>query len=477
MAIGRITGPMLFGNLERQGVPLAIDANLIYADVNGRYVGIRNASPAYALDVNGNAQLGNIVVYNNSITSTTGKINLGDVSTLNVFGGSPDSILYTDGNGNLAFSTLSVLAGLEGFTANNIIIGTTAQSNNGYGTNAFTTGMTVADAIGLLDDILGNITNISGNVIHVTGNVSGNYIIGNAIVSPTIDVINANITAANLAISSLNISANAYETWANAQITSTNSNLSALGTYSNANAAVQSVSIQSLASGANANTAAYLTTYSGNISAGNITANMYGNIHADIITPYQTTVTTFNSTSAVGLPIGGNVARPSSPVAGQIRYNSDYNAVEFYNGIGWVSVISNITGQNFSGNATIGAGPYTLNSVTTENGILVSINGTVQQPFIAYTVSGNQITFAQAPLTTDQIDIRFLAASITVDNIFNVDVSINGNLTLTGLLSAPQTTKASNATGTVGQMCWDANYIYVCTATNTWKRSPLTGGY
>lgn len=38
-------------------------------------------------------------------------------------------------------------------------------------------------------------------------------------------------------------------------------------------------------------------------------------------------------------------------------------------------------------------------------------------------------------------------------------------------------TKASNATGTVGQISYDANYIYVCTATNTWKRSPLTGGY
>jgi len=51
------------------------------------------------------------------------------------------------------------------------------------------------------------------------------------------------------------------------------------------------------------------------------------------------------------------------------------------------------------------------------------------------------------------------------------------NITITGLLKAPQTTKASNATGTPGQICWDANYIYVCTATNTWKRSPLTGGY
>jgi hypothetical protein len=38
-------------------------------------------------------------------------------------------------------------------------------------------------------------------------------------------------------------------------------------------------------------------------------------------------------------------------------------------------------------------------------------------------------------------------------------------------------TKAANDTGTAGQISYDANYIYICTATNTWKRSPLTGGY
>ena len=30
MAIGRISGPMLFSNLERQGLDLAIEGNLIY---------------------------------------------------------------------------------------------------------------------------------------------------------------------------------------------------------------------------------------------------------------------------------------------------------------------------------------------------------------------------------------------------------------------------------------------------------------
>jgi hypothetical protein len=36
---------------------------------------------------------------------------------------------------------------------------------------------------------------------------------------------------------------------------------------------------------------------------------------------------------------------------------------------------------------------------------------------------------------------------------------------------------ASNATGNAGEICWDANYVYVCTATNTWKRAALAGGY
>jgi hypothetical protein len=44
----------------------------------------------------------------------------------------------------------------------------------------------------------------------------------------------------------------------------------------------------------------------------------------------------------------------------------------------------------------------------------------------------------------------------------------------TGTLSASQGTKVSDATGTAGQISFDANYIYICTSTNTWKRANLT---
>jgi hypothetical protein len=36
-----------------------------------------------------------------------------------------------------------------------------------------------------------------------------------------------------------------------------------------------------------------------------------------------------------------------------------------------------------------------------------------------------------------------------------------------------QTPASATATGNVGDICWDSNYIYVCVATNTWKRSSL----
>jgi len=90
MAVGKITGQMLgntSGNLERDGVDLAFDNDLIYLDVTNRKVGIKTTSPSYELTVNGTtrstnlevtsvATLGNIVVTGNQIYSNTGVLSL-----------------------------------------------------------------------------------------------------------------------------------------------------------------------------------------------------------------------------------------------------------------------------------------------------------------------------------------------------------------------------------------------------------------
>jgi hypothetical protein len=49
-------------------------------------------------------------------------------------------------------------------------------------------------------------------------------------------------------------------------------------------------------------------------------------------------------------------------------------------------------------------------------------------------------------------------------------VKINGNLEI-----KTKTPATAGADGVVGEIAWDADYIYICTATNTWKRSAITG--
>jgi len=40
-------------------------------------------------------------------------------------------------------------------------------------------------------------------------------------------------------------------------------------------------------------------------------------------------------------------------------------------------------------------------------------------------------------------------------------------------IATAKTPASATDTGVTGEICWDANYVYVCTATNTWKRTAL----
>ena len=74
---------------------------------------------------------------------------------------------------------------------------------------------------------------------------------------------------------------------------------------------------------------------------------------------------------------------------------------------------------------------------------------------------------------------------------FSGDVTITGNFVVSGsslfntlttsslatinriILTTATTPASASATGTTGEIVWDANYIYVCIATNTWKRTAI----
>lgn len=132
-----------------------------------------------------------------------------------------------------------------------------------------------------------------------------------------------------------------------------------------------------------------------------------------------------------------------------------------------------------SGNLiTAGGYPITFNATGITNVTLpnsgILLNNNYTSPTFSGTLSATNISAG---------GYLYVTGNFAVNNtMFEVNAS-NGNVTFQdGTIQNtawPSTsgTKASNATGTAGQISWDANYIYICTATNTWKRAPLTGGY
>ena len=71
MAIQRIPGQLLQANLQRSGVDLAFETNLLYIDVGNSRIGIGTDSPgAYKLDVAGTARFQNDVLVTGDLTVT-----------------------------------------------------------------------------------------------------------------------------------------------------------------------------------------------------------------------------------------------------------------------------------------------------------------------------------------------------------------------------------------------------------------------
>lgn len=101
MAIGRITGPMLFRNLERQGVDLSFDGNLVYLDVVNRRVGINTSSPGVEFEVAGSANItanlwvGERITVGNHYTLPTETPTVGQVLT--AYGGDNSNTYWAPG--------------------------------------------------------------------------------------------------------------------------------------------------------------------------------------------------------------------------------------------------------------------------------------------------------------------------------------------------------------------------------------------
>jgi hypothetical protein len=176
----------------------------------------------------------------------------------------------------------------------------------------------------------------------------------------------------------------------------------------------------------NANVVTLLSSFGSNSisTTGNITGQLYGNVHADYIFGNSNNVVVISATGALLLPKGTEAQRPIISVAGEIRYNTDTLSLEWFNGTTWSSLTSSIGYQQFDGDGTTKT--FALSYPADQNSMLVNINGTMQFPGYAYTVSGGNIIFSEAPQALDHIDIRFIAVPL-VDvlgaNVGNISIS------------------------------------------------------
>ena len=161
------------------------------------------------------------------------------------------------------------------------------------------------------------------------------------------------------------------------------------------------------------------------------TALIYADMTTDSVTIGGTTNEGYmgaklwiNSTDAVIVPVGTTSQRPDSTgnvaVAGMMRFNTSIGILEYYDGAAWQSTSSSfsiITDQQFDGDGF--ANVFTLSGNTTTASTMVSINGVLQIPALAYSVVGNQLQFTEIPTVGDRIDVRVLTTSVTVGSIAN----------------------------------------------------------
>jgi hypothetical protein len=146
------------------------------------------------------------------------------------------------------------------------------------------------------------------------------------------------------------------------------------------------------------------------------------------VAPQLGSTVKINGTDSMLLPIGTTGQRPGASgnldVRGMIRFNTTINNMEFYDGTQWQtagSVFTIISDRQFAGNVGGAYGnvdgtntTFTIQANSTTSATLVSINGVMQFPVLAYEVTNSTLTFTEPPAPTDVIDVRVLATTSTI---------------------------------------------------------------
>lgn len=533
MAIGRVAGPMLLQELDRQGIDLTFTTNsnqLVNLDFTNFRMALRGGTGSTTvLDINGNAAIGNVVLERNA-TITTQQLNqtltlqangvanvtvinanvisgrvdgtvigglnprpatftylnanvLGTFATANINNLSADRIPFMAANNNILIDN----AGLKFFNANSamVVANLTVIGSQTFVTlapanlaiqNSNPTSITYIAANNWVVTTP-NLTFFNANSLLKTGNIQLDNTNTNQVLFADAAENRKIKGTTSLTYDGQNLRANGITRLGNVEtlsnrirtantnedlvldpngsgvVTVNNHRVTDVGTPTLASDAVtksyvdtligaQAASNKSIFDGTLGRSKVIVNDNSdaGGIFAGNIIFNVRGLEQARIedglvtlqdvrifdntistiagelkLNPYNNDRVVIDTNSVLRLPVGLEAQRPTpgQEQTGDLRFNTDLNSIEWYNGVDWNNpTTSVITSQAIIPDGT--SASFTLSKESTTTAVLVNFNGVIQRPSTTYTVAGNIITFSTVPLTTDIIEIRSLNSTIAV---------------------------------------------------------------
>jgi filamentous hemagglutinin len=409
------TGNVSGGNISTAGVVTATGnvsgGNITTAGevaATGNITGGNLSAGAGIIETTGNINGGNI----NATANVTGQgaVFSGNVTADNFIGNISGNIDAGGANTNIQFNDNDVLAGSAAFTfdktsnlvtasgnisAGNLVTGgVVSATGNVSGGNLTTAGTVVAT--GNVDG--GNVNAVSavtaGTTITATGNVAGGNITTAGAVDATGNITGGNIVTTGTAdLGNIRITGN--------DITNFASNIITI------NSAASDIDVR--------------------ISGDTVANLLLTDAGTDTVVVGGGNATTgaalkIDTTDSMMVPVGNTLQRPGTPEIGMFRFNTGGDALEVYTSGGWedvgVPAFTVIIADAFVGNGvqTI----FTLSANSTTAGTIVAINGVVQEPTTAYSVSNDVLTFTEAPAVSDNIDARILTTTTTVTSIDNI---------------------------------------------------------
>jgi hypothetical protein len=433
MAINRISGNILQDDLRR-GSDLAIQGNLIYFDIQNNRVGVRTSTPTDDFEVDGVLRVGNVTI------TDIGNIDAGGVNINNLAGPVANSDaatkFYVDAAaansdiGNFVFdsNTISLTVSPADIsiqpTGNSLVIidttsgmimpvGDTAERpiSPQTGTLRFNTNTGFLEVYnGIAWDSIETGFDVSNQVITPDG-VSSSF------------VLDQNTTAQNILVSINGVSQipiNNYTVSGNV-LTMTETPLSTDIIDVRFITAVSTTG--TVSPGQAGRLARYATTGSVITDSGaDLTWNgnslvVSGQVITDEFVVGNTVslpgaVVRIDSTGSMIVPVGDTAQRPATPVSGMIRFNQQLTELEFYDGTAWRSAATQFTtviSEDFLADGSTVS--FVLGQSATTDQVLVSINGVLQIPSLAYSVSGNVLLFAAPPEDLDIISARIITTT------------------------------------------------------------------